>query len=208
MAKSKLTQTLLFQAIDIAYEKAVSGLPGTDSAHELAQNYLSRTHDMRTNANALIRWQTVKAGSSGFITGLGGLFTLPLAIPANLVSVLYIQIRMIAAIAVMGGHDVRDDRVRALVLACLAGNAAKEILQEAGLKAGSVITSKMIGSLSEKTISAINQKLGIELLSKTGSKGLVNAGKLLPLAGGIVNGSFDVITTRLIGKAARNTFIG
>ena len=35
-----------------------------------------------------ISWQVAKCGTSGFLTGLGGLITLPVAIPANIASVL------------------------------------------------------------------------------------------------------------------------
>jgi hypothetical protein len=40
--------------------------------------------------------------------------TLPVANPANLTSVLYIQLRMIAAIAHMGDHDISDDQVKSM----------------------------------------------------------------------------------------------
>lgn len=46
---------------------------------------------------------------------------LPVAIPANISSVLYIQLRMIAAIAIMSGHDVKDDKVRTLPTPAFAG---------------------------------------------------------------------------------------
>lgn len=204
----KLNRTMILQAMDYAYEKSIQGLPGMDSAEELANNYLKKEGSLTDKANSLIRWQNAKAGSSGFITGLGGFSTLPVAIPANLFSVLYFQIRMIAAIALMGGHDLRDDRVKSLVYACLAGNMAKDILQEIGITLGTKLTAQMIGNISEKAILSINQKIGFQLLSKTGGRGAVNLGKAIPLAGGIIGGSFDVFTTNLIGNIARNTFIG
>lgn len=201
-------QSQAMQILDWAYEKALTGLPGTDSAVILAENYLKQPGTLHQRANALIRWQNAKAGSSGFITGLGGLITLPLAVPANLASVLYIQIRMIAAIAHMGGHDLRDDRVKSLVYVCLAGNVAKDILQEAGIQAGTRITASLIARIPEQTIAIINQKVGIQLLSKTGSKGAINLGKAIPLAGGIIGGAFDVAMTNMLGNAAKRVFLG
>ncbi len=207
MAKN-LTPQIFMQALDFAYEKAISGLPGTDTAADLARSYLKQEGTLTEQVNSLIRWQNAKAGSSGFITGLGGFATLPVAIPANLMSVLYFQVRMIAAIAVMGGQDVRDDRVKSLVYACLAGNMAKDILQEIGINIGTRLTAQMIGRISESTLIAINRKVGFLLLSKTGSRGAINLGKAIPLAGGIISGSIDVYATNLIGNIARNTFIG
>ncbi|MBK6967312.1 MAG: EcsC family protein [Bacteroidales bacterium] len=205
---NKLTPQIFMQALDFAYEKAISGLPGTDTAADLARSYLKQEGTLTEQVNSLIRWQNAKAGSSGFITGLGGFATLPVAIPANLMSVLYFQVRMIAAIAVMGGQDVRDDRVKSLVYACLAGNMAKDILQEIGINIGTRLTAQMIGRISESTLIAINRKVGFLLLSKTGSRGAINLGKAIPLAGGIISGSIDVYATNLIGNIARNTFIG
>lgn len=198
----------MLQVLDWAYDKAVAGLPGLNSAVELSESYLKQEGTLRHKANALIRWQNVKSGSSGFITGLGGFMTLPVAIPANLASVLFIQIRMIAAIAHMGGYDLRDDRVKSLVYACLAGNVAKDILQEIGINLGTRITAHLIGRISEQTIISINQKVGFQLLAKSGSKGAVNLGKAVPLVGGVIGGSFDTVMTNLIGNIARDVFIG
>jgi len=203
----KPTHPIILQAIDYAYEKALQGLPGMDSAEALAQNYLKQNGTLIENVNSLIRWQNAKAGSSGFVTGLGGFATLPIAVPANLVSVLYFQVRMIAAIASMGGYDLRDDRVKSLVSVCLAGNMAKDILQEIGIRLGTRITAQMIGRMTESTIIAINRKVGFILLSKTSGSGVINLGKAVPLAGGLIGGSIDAIITNIIGNIARNTFI-
>lgn len=204
---NKLTHSIILQTLDFAYEKAVAGLPGMDSASELARSYLKQDGSLTDKVNSLIRWQNAKAGSSGFITGLGGFATLPVSIPANLVSVLYFQVRMIAAIACMGGYDLNDDKVKTLVYVCLAGNMAKDILQETGIKLGTRLTTQMIGSISEKTLLNINRKVGFQLLSKTGGRGAINLGKAIPLAGGVIGGMFDVFTTNLIGNIARSTFI-
>lgn len=89
----KLNQGIIMRALDYCYDKAVNGLPGLETAEELAQNYLTSDGTLEENANKLVRWQIAKASTSGFITGLGGLITMPVAIPANITSVLYVQIR-------------------------------------------------------------------------------------------------------------------
>lgn len=104
---ASLSQQKIMKSLDWAYDKAVNGVPGLDSAQDMANNYLQGEETLTEKVNSLIRWQNTKAGTSGFITGLGGLLTLPVALPANITTVLYVQIRMIAAIAIMGGYDVR-----------------------------------------------------------------------------------------------------
>jgi len=138
---------------------------------------------------------------------LGGLLTLPVSIPANIASVLFVQVRMIAAIAHMAGYDVKDDQVKTMVYACLTGNAAKEILKEVGIEIGSKLAVNAIKGISGKTITAINQKVGFRLLTKFGEKGVINLGKAVPLLGGIIGGSVDSYTTNTVGNFARDAFI-
>ena len=69
----------------------------------LAESYQGRHSSPRRDANALIRWQTAKAAGLGFITGVPGLPAMPVTLPANLTSVLFIQIRMIAGYSLLGG---------------------------------------------------------------------------------------------------------
>ncbi|UDM63445.1 EcsC family protein (plasmid) [Pseudoalteromonas piscicida] len=203
----ELTESKIMQALDWAYEKAVNGVPGLDSASELAEDYLASDDDLINQVNSLIRWQNTKAGTSGFLTGLGGIVTMPVAIPANITSVMYVQVRMIAAIAHMGGHDLHDDRVKTLVYACLTGNAGKDILKDMGIVVGTKLTTNAIRNISGKTITAINQKVGFRLLTKFGEKGVINLGKAVPLVGGIIGGTFDTIATNTVGNIARDTFV-
>jgi len=205
--KNPLNHFTLIKSLDWAYEKALDGVPGLDSSFQMAEKYMKQEGTLHEKANSLIRWQNAKAASSGFITGLGGFMTLPVAIPANLASVLYIQIRMIAAIAHMGGYNLRDDKVKTLVYICLAGNFAKDFLQEAGIRLGTQLTSKLVTSISEKTLLLINQKVGFRLLTTYSGKGILNLSKAVPLAGGIIGGSIDIIATNIIGNTARNVFI-
>ncbi|ANQ49877.1 EcsC family protein [Flammeovirga sp. MY04] len=205
--KKKVSSGMIMKVMDYGYEKAVNGFSGFDSAEEMARDYMDNGKDLVTNANSLIRWQISKAGTSGFLTSLGGLITLPVAIPANVASVIYVQIRMIAAIAHMGGFDLRDDKVKTLVYLCMAGNGAKDILKDIGIVIGKKVTTNMINSISEKTIVAINQKVGFKLVTKFGEKGAINLGKAIPLVGGIIGGTFDSVSTNAIGNVARKTFI-
>lgn len=203
----EITQSKMMSILDWGYDKAVNGVPGLDSAQELAESYMSKGDCKLEQANSLIRWQNTKAGTSGFLTGLGGIVTLPVALPANITSVLYVQLRMIAAIAHIGGHDVRDDRVRSLAYVCLTGNAAKDIMKGAGITAGTKIATNAIKAIPGKAIVAINQKVGFRLITKFGEKGVINLGRAVPLVGGVIGGGFDSITTNTIGNVARDTFI-
>lgn len=147
MAKNQqLTEGKLKQALDWAYDQA----------------------------NSLIRWQNTKAATSGFITGLVGILTLPIAIPANIASVMYVQVRMIAAIAHIGGYDLKNDKVKTLVYSCLLANSAKDVAKDIGIAVGNKLAMNAIKGISGKTITEINKRVGFRLLTKFGEKGAVN----------------------------------
>ena len=202
------TQQTLMNVLDWAYEKALNpGVPGISSAYDLAQEYQKDGQSLEQQVNALIRWQNTKAASSGFITGIGGALTLPVTIPANLSSVYYLQIRMIAAIAIMGGYDIREDKVKTLIYACLCGNATKEVLKDVGISLGTKITQQVVQKISKNTMKQVNQSVGFNLLSKTGGKGMINLGKITPILGGIIGGTVDALATNAIGKIAKEIFI-
>jgi len=132
---------------------------------------------------------------------------LPVAIPANIASVMYVQIRMIAAIAYMGGYDIKDDRVKSLVYVCLLGNASKDILKELGINIGTKLAKSAIEKISGQVILKINQTVGFRLVTKFGTKGVINLGKAVPLVGGIIGGAMDLSSTNIMGNVARDTFI-
>jgi hypothetical protein len=199
------------KALDQVYGKAVEGVPGVpglESAERLAQDYLDGTGSLEKMVDTLIRYQVAKASASGFLTGLGGIVALPVTLPTNLVSVMYIQLQTVTAIAYMGGHDVRNDRVKTVCYACLCGNAATDVLKGAGITVGVKMTEQAIRRLSFEAIKKVNQAVGFRLVTKFGQTGVVNLGKAVPLVGGVVGGAFDGTTTYVNGKVAKKLFIG
>lgn len=206
-------QATVLKTLDWAYDKALDGvagppgLPSLDSATELARPYTKDGASRWDQAGSLVRWQATKAGTAGFLTNVGGALALPVTLPANLAVVAYVQLRMTAALAHMGGLDVHDDRVKTMCVVCLTGNAATEVVKDFGVKAGTKLTESAVRKVSGETIKAINQRVGFRLLTKYGTTGLLNLGRLVPFAGGVLNGCFDAAATLAVGKVARRSFI-
>jgi len=197
----------MMQLLDWSYEKSINGLPGAKSAYELANQYRSKHPTTKKSIDSLIRWQNTKNGVNGFISGLGGLITMPFVLPANIVSVIYVQMRMVAAIAVLNGYDLKDDQVKTLVYVSLAGNSATDVLKGTGIAVSNKVATTAIKRIPGETLKVINQKVGFRLLTKFGEKGIINLGKLVPVAGGVVGGSIDVFSTYAIGKAAKKLLV-
>lgn len=198
----------MLKSLDWAYEKSIDGIPGGLSAGALAEEYLRKNNRNIVKAsNDLINWQVGKCATSGFITGLGGLLTSPVATPANISSVIYVQVRMIAAVAYIGGYDIKDDSVKSFVYMCLTGNAAIEMAKDMGIKLGVKLTQSAIQNISRATLLKINQMVGFRLLTKAGQKGIVNLGKTIPFVGGIIGGGVDLASTKAIGKISVKVFL-
>lgn len=202
-AKSGMVSKIL----EWTYSRAINGFGGVDSAYQLGNDYLNTKGTLDQQVDQLIKWQVTKAGSSGFFTGLGGWAIMPFALPANIASVIYIQIRMISAIAYMGGHDIQSDQVKSIIYVCMLGNGTKEVFKEMGIKAGEKFVKRLIENTSQKMLLSINEKVSINIASKLGSKTLTGLGKAIPLVGGVIGGSFDAGSTLVIGKVAKKMFI-
>jgi hypothetical protein len=204
----KLSESLIMKALDWAYEKATSNaLIGIESSHTLAESYLREEGTLENRIDSLIRWQNTKAAALGFAAGLGGIIAIPVTIPANLASVLFVQVRMIAAIAIMNGYDVRDDRVKTMIFACMCGSAGSDILKNVGIELSTKFLNNILHKISQETIIKINKAVGFRLLSRFGGTGVINFGKAVPLVGALVGGTFDGVTTNIIGNVAKKMFL-
>ena len=197
----------MMKLLDVCYDKALQGvLPGEKSIEELAEDYLAKTSSIEKAIDKLIGYQTVLCGTNGFITGLGGLLVLPVAISANVAGVIYVQLRMIAAIAHINGYDIYSDQVRTIAYACLTGSSAANILKNVGIKISEKVAVNALKRVPGAILIKINQQVGFRLVTKFGQKGLVNFGKMMPLVGGVVGGVFDTGMTLTIGNVAKKVF--
>ena len=204
------SQNVILKGIDKIYNAVVDGsVPGTDSAAELAQSYLEKYDNPRDAANALVRWQNTKAAVDGAVSGLGGVVTMLATMPVNVASVIFIQVRMVAAIAYIGGvRDFKDDRLQTMVKCCLLGESVTSVARKAGVEIiQKVALKKLMPMITGKMLTKINQAVGFRLITKFGSKGIINLGKGIPFLGAVVGAVFDGVTTNMVGNAAIETFI-
>lgn len=205
---AKISQNEIMQLLDKLYDQSIHGIAKVSPpVEELANNYLEKSNDATTAAKKFINYQIAKCTTSGFVTGLGGLITLPVAIPANVGSVMYVQMRMIACLAYMGGYDTDSDQVQTLVYACLAGISIDQILKQAGIQFGNKFVMAMVKKIPGEVLTKINQKVGFRFVTKFGTKGIVNIGKAVPVVGGMISGGFDFVETKVIANRAYKMFI-
>ena len=112
-----------------------------------------------------------------------------------------------SAVAKLGGYEPNTDQVQTLVYACMTGQAVADVLKGTGVKLGTKIATASIEKISGATLTRINQKVGFRLITKFGQTGIINLGKMVPLAGGVIGGGFDLVTTNIIAQNALKLFI-
>ena len=206
--KKPLTAEDLLAALDSCYQFAVKGIGRVSpSVRAMGQDYLDKAPDQYTAAKQMIHTQVAKCAASGFITGFGGFITLPVTVPANVGSVLYVQLRMIACTAWMAGFDPDSHETRALVYACLAGVKVDRTLSRLGAKFGEKVAVNISKKLPGSALSKIHRRVGLRLLAKAGEKGAAGLWKLVPGVGAAISGGFDLVETSVIGERAYHWFM-
>lgn len=186
-----------------AYSKAIGKMPFVGSATDLADDYRISGKSVHLCVDNLIRWQCAKASHNGFWLGLPGSVSAPFTIPADIAQSMYIQLRMVAAIAHLYGHDIQSDQVRTCALICLCGSKATDVLAAAGIKIGQKVAINAIKKVPGKVLIEINKRVGMRLLTKFGEKGIINLGKLVPVIGGVFSATANGFGTHAVGKAAK-----
>lgn len=195
-------------ALDWAYKMAMTGINNSfKSVQELADTYVAKYGRTDKAIDKLIADQRRTVTATGFVTGLGGLMTLPVTIPADLASSLYVELRVIEAIATIRGYDVQSEKVKAVASLCLAGNSIGDVLKQAGMKKMSEYTvKKLLPKLTSDVVIKIAQAIGIKISTKTAGKVVANAGKAVPILGGIVGGAWNYMEITTVAKYAKKVF--
>ena len=197
----------MLQVMDWAFEKANGDIPGFGTSHDMAQEYLQKYGSVNMAIDKLINWQITQAATTGFVTSLGGLATLPFTLPANIAGVMAIQLRMIGAIAELGGFHENTEEKKTGMYLCLLGAQAGDVLSKTASQFAVKFAMASLKKLPGSVLTKINQRIGFRLLTKFGEKGLINIHKLIPILGGIVGGTIDALSTYAIAQAAKALFL-
>ena len=197
----------MLQIMDWAFEKANGNVPGFGTSHEMAQKYLDKYGSVQQAIDKLMNWQITSAATAGFVTNLGGLPAMPLTLPANIAGVMAIQLRMIGAIAELGGFHENTEEKKTGMYLCLLGSQAGDVLSKTASQFAVKFATASLKKLPGAVLTKINQQIGFRLVTKFGEKGLLNIHKAIPVLGGVVGGTIDAFSTYAIAKAAKALFL-
>lgn len=209
------SKTLVQRAPEVAggvlrqiLEFAIDGNGRIPGARAAAARSLQSRGEHEAAVDWLIMQHVGLAGAQGFLTNLGGLLTLPVALPANLAGLAVVQMRMIASVAHLRGYDVNDRRVRvALTLAMLGEDEVRKQVGSGRLPATPMVvaTAPVFDPALDRTISErVFADLGTKM---AGKHAVVQVAKRIPLVGGGVGAAADGYFTYALGQYARREFV-
>ncbi|MGB9377874.1 MAG: EcsC family protein [Mycobacteriales bacterium] len=126
----------------------------------------------------------------GAISGIGGLFTLVIALPLSLFAGGVIQARLAYCIALVYGHDPDSPETEARVAGCLVGVGGTSL---AALGVGA--PRGLASAIKRRAL----RRVGVKLLTRVGGEG---AARLIPVAGAAAAGAMDYVFTRGVAQRA------
>lgn len=189
-------------------DTAINGVSILPSAKTAAAHHLVKRDSVEEAIDGLVVNHIGLAMAQGFVTNLGGLATMIIALPTNMAGVAVVQIRLVAAIAHLRGYDIDTPRVRTALAMCLMGEEGVTRLVSTGVLPGMPVVIATAPVHDPGLDTAIGERLFGELTARIGGR---HAGVLLarriPLLGGGVSGALDAASTRAVAGFAREQFV-
>ncbi len=202
-ALEKTATSLVGRLVDLG----IDGLGPLSSAQKVADSARVGAKNDEKAIGDVVSGARKQAAAGGFVTGLGGFFTLPVSLPANVLGFYVIATRTVAAIAALRGYDLTDERVRASVLVVLTGQDSSGVLSKVGVGgAGGVVTRLLSSRVPSNTLMLVQKGVGFRILGQVGRTTLSRFGRFVPLAGGFIGAGSDVLILRGIVKTAKKEF--
>lgn len=195
--------TLVAKLVDAG----IDGLGPLDPASVVADGARARSVGTEEAIDELVTSHGRLAAAGGFVTGLGGFFTLPISLPANVAGFYGIATRMVAGIAHLRGYDLSKPEVRSAVLLTLVGADAKTLLHKTGVSPTGKIADVALRRIPGPALMVLNKGIGFRLLSQIGKKSFSRLGRGVPLVGGAIGAGLDWWLLRKIAESARKEFV-
>lgn len=192
--------------VDTILRSGVDGLGPLQSAREIAEQHRTQHVDVDVAIERLIATHTRLVAATGFATGVGGPITLLVTIPADVTVFYALSARCVAAVAHLRGYDIDSHEVRSVILLTLLGAGGAGIAAEVGAQLGTKAALAALKRLPGRTLIEINKKVGFRLLTKFGSKGVINLGRFVPFFGGGVGAAINAAAMRSAGRYAKSNF--
>jgi hypothetical protein len=188
--------------IENLLDVGIDGKGPFDSAQRVADVKRTEKPGAEEAVDAVVRGHLRLAAAGGFVTGLGGFITLPVALPVNVVEFYIVATRMVASIASLRGYDITQPEIRSAILLTLVGADSDDLLKKAGVMSTGRLSNLAAQRLPGPALMVVNKAVGFRLLATAGKKTLTRFGKGVPVLGGVIGAGLDgYLLTRIAGHA-------
>lgn len=200
----RLAPDLTHSFVREALHRAIHGVGPLPPAAAAADKQLAEQHGrVDRGVHEVIENHVRYAGAQGLLTGLGGVVTATITIPANLAGLALVQARMVAGIAHLHGYDLDDPRVRNAVLACMLGRQqVDQRIRERALPGPpmAIATAPVHDPALDRVITA---EVASDLIQRVGGKRLaITIARRTPIVGGAFGMGADGWATWRVGRYA------
>ena len=167
----------------VVLDTGLDGLGPIRSAAGVADAALRDADDPESAIETLVREHLALSAVGGFLTGVGGYVTLPVALSVNLAEFYLVATRMVGAIAVVRGYDVRRPEVRTAVLLTLVASRSDEVFAEEDFGAGG-LSRIGLRRMPPGALMLVNKAIFFRLLRRVNKRLFWSLGRGMPLVGG------------------------
>ena len=200
----RLAPDLTHSFVREALHRAIHGVGPLPPAAEAAEKQLREQHGrVDRGVHEVIENHVRYAGAQGLLTGLGGVITATVTIPANLAGLSLIQARMVAGIAHLHGYDLDDPRVRNAILTCMLGNEIVDRrIREHAIPGPpmAIATAPVHDPDLDRVLTA---EVASDLIARVGGKRLaITVARRTPIVGGVFGMGADGFATWRVGRYA------
>ena len=176
------------------------------SADRVAEAALRGAEDPEAAIEKLVREHVAIGAAGGFVTGVGGHLTpLPVALAASLSEFYVVATRMVGAIAIVRGYDVRQPVVRTAVLLTLVAARSDEVLTQEGVSVGT-LPRIALRRLPPGALMLVNKAVCLRVLRRVNERSSTRLGHGVPVLGGGIGAALDSWMMARIARQALAEF--
>lgn len=185
------------------------GLPISGRTIEEQVTSLRRLHPAALDpvARAFLRTNSLAAGAQGFVTGLGGLATLPIAMGADTVGVLYWIVRATSAVmAAYGFENASEQGTAQLRIGLLAATGVNSVAVGGTSVAVSELSRQLLANPASARVVALGTRQLLRNLGVGATRGRL--ARTVPVLGGAVGGALNASLVGAVGRRTRRHYRG